>query len=242
MARHIQIRWLLALAVGAVLLLGGAASLNAQSASFDCIKAAAPDEVAICANPELAGLDRLVAAAYQDLQRRLGTAMANRIHLPFLRARRACKSDAFCIFGRQVAEIPSFRTLGVKIEPPAWLTTINTPDYNQLKKMLNVGECAVATVTEISYRLCAPDDANVCIPNPGSGSFVNLSNGISGVSYEKVEQIHRSEVGDPVIACLSEVPKDCPPSDDRGYVWGVTNQRTGESWQLPDAEHQCGGA
>jgi hypothetical protein len=54
---------------------------------------------------------------------------------------------------RQVAEIPSFRTSGVKIEPPAWLTTINTPDYNQLKTVLNVGECAVATVTEISYRL-----------------------------------------------------------------------------------------
>ena len=106
--------------------------------------------------------------------------------------------------------------------------------------MLNVGECAVATIAEISYRLCAPDDANVCIPSPGSGSVVTLSNGISGVSYERV--VHRSEVGDTVIACLSEVPKDCPAGDDRGYVWAVTNQRTGESWQLPDAQHQCGGA
>ena len=106
MVRPNQIRWLLASAVVAMVWLGSAASLNAQSASFDCAKAAAPDEIAICANPELAGLDRLVAAGYQNLQRRLGIEMANRIHLPFLRARRACKSDAFCIFERQVAEIP----------------------------------------------------------------------------------------------------------------------------------------
>ena len=73
MTRQHQIRWLLASALGAAVLLGSAESLNAQSASFDCTKATAPDELAICANPELAGLDRLVAAGYQDLQRRLGT-------------------------------------------------------------------------------------------------------------------------------------------------------------------------
>ncbi len=242
MARQSKVRRLLASAIGATAIIGSATPLWAQSASFDCKKAAAPDEIAICSNPELAGLDSLVSVGYRHLQRRLGAKMANRIHLPFLRARRACKSNSFCIFERQIAEIPSFRVLGAKIEPPAWLTTTNHAGYDELKKMLNVGECSVATISEISYRLCMPDDGNVCIPAADSGSSVALSNGIYGVSYDKVEQVHHSSVGDPVIACLSDVPKDCPPGDDRGYVWSVTNLRTGESWELPDAQHRCGGA
>ena len=108
--------------------------------------------------------------------------------------------------------------------------------------MLKVGECAAATIQDVSYQLCSPDGNNVCIPAGGSGTSVTLSNEIFGVSYENVPPIHASQVGDPVIACLVQIPKDCPPGDDRGYVWSVTNLLTKGHWELPDAEHQCGGA
>jgi uncharacterized protein len=46
--------------IGGVLAIGGAA----HAASFDCTKAAAPDEIAICANPGLSNLDTVMATLY----------------------------------------------------------------------------------------------------------------------------------------------------------------------------------
>ncbi len=37
---------------------------TAAAASFDCSKAAAPDEIAICANPDLSNLDVQMATLY----------------------------------------------------------------------------------------------------------------------------------------------------------------------------------
>jgi uncharacterized protein len=46
--------------VGGALAVGGAA----HAASFDCTKAATPDEIAICANPTLSNLDTVMATLY----------------------------------------------------------------------------------------------------------------------------------------------------------------------------------
>jgi len=228
--------------VGALFcLIASSPSLPAPSPSFDCAKASAADERAICAEPQLADLDRLIADGYAQLVKRFGSTVANRLHLPLLRARHACGGNSFCIFQIQSEEMPLFTTLGISVEPPKWLAA-SVPSYDALKRMLKVGECTAATVQEVSYRLCSPDESNVCIPSAGSGSSITLSNGIYGVDYEAVPQVHASEIGDPVIACLASVPSDCPPGDDRGYVWSVRNLRTGGKWQLPDAEHMCGGA
>ncbi len=62
------------------------------------------------------------------------------------------------------------------------------------------------------------------------------------MSYDKVQEIIRSRVGDPVLMCLVEIPQDCPPGDDRGKIYTTTNLRTQESWTLPDSQHSCGGA
>ena len=225
--------------IALLMLTTGATSAEVQTPSFDCARASAPDERAICTEPQLAALDRLIADGYRQLKDRLGTTVANQIHLPFLRARRACGGNAFCIFERQTEEIPSFQALGVTLTTPSWLDA-SPPPYPALKRMLNVGECSAATIQDIGYRLCSPDESNVCIPSQGSGTSVTLSNGIYGVSYDPVPEVHASQAGDPVIACLAEIPKDCPAGDDRGYVWSVTNLRTKGHWQLPDAQQECG--
>lgn len=78
---------------------------------------------------------------------------------------------------------------------------------------------------------------------PDSGSYVRYDPGtLHGVSYDSVPGIVHSKVGDKLELCLVSVPKGCPPGDNRGRVWLAVNLRTQEFWQLPDAEHMCGGA
>jgi hypothetical protein len=95
-----------------------------------------------------------------------------------------------------------------------------------------VGTCSETTIEDIGYRLGDPD----------TGSAISYANGGGGVSYDTVPEIHRSQIGDPVNLCLVFIPQDCPPGDDRGKIYRATNLRTGESWELPDSQHSCGGA
>jgi hypothetical protein len=95
-----------------------------------------------------------------------------------------------------------------------------------------IGACSETTIQDIGYRLGTPD----------SGSAISYANGGVGVSYDAIPAIHNSQIGDPVSLCLVFVPDDCPPGDDRGKIYRATNLRTGESWELPDSAHSCGGA
>lgn len=96
-----------------------------------------------------------------------------------------------------------------------------------------VGQCSVTRIKWVGTRL-----DNV----PGSGSAIQFVNGGRQVSYDQVAAVDRSRRWDAVRMCLISIPKDCPPSDDRGRVYKTTNLRTRRSWSLPDAEHMCGGA
>jgi hypothetical protein len=100
-----------------------------------------------------------------------------------------------------------------------------------------VGECAVTTVESVGFRLEADG-----VPIPESGSAIHLANGVYGVSYDRVPAVDASRVGDRVRTCLVSIPQDCPPGDERGREYSSTNERTGRSWTLPDAQHMCGGA
>jgi hypothetical protein len=42
--------------------------------------------------------------------------------------------------------------------------------------------------------------------------------------------------------CLTGIPDECPPGDDRGKTYKATNLRTKKSWEAMDSEHMCGGA
>lgn len=96
-----------------------------------------------------------------------------------------------------------------------------------------VGQCVSTTIKEVSTRL---EDT------PGSGSAVSFANGGYQVSYDQVPEVDASQAGDAVKMCLEEIPDNCPPGDNRGSTYKVTNLRTGGSWSLPDSEHMCGGA
>jgi hypothetical protein len=48
--------------------------------------------------------------------------------------------------------------------------------------------------------------------------------------------------GDKVSLCLQSLPKDCPPGDDRGKVYQVTNHKNKKTFTGVDSWHLCGGA
>lgn len=96
-----------------------------------------------------------------------------------------------------------------------------------------VGQCVNTTIKQVSTRL---EDT------PGSGSAVSFANGGYQVSYDQVPEVDASQAGDAVKMCLEEIPDNCPPGDNRGSTYKVTNLRTGGAWSLPDSEHMCGGA
>jgi hypothetical protein len=95
------------------------------------------------------------------------------------------------------------------------------------------GSCAETSIKDIGTRLEGVAD---------SGSALDYANGIDGVSYDTVPEVTAAKAGDKVELCLVSLPQNCPKGDDRGKVWLAVDLKTHQFWQLPDAEHMCGGA
>ena len=112
----------------------------------------------------------------------------------------------------------------------------------------------VATLPGVSHAQDVPTEVGQCVETsikeiaslldgvPDSGDAVVYANDIYGVSYDQIDTLRNSRVGDPIKLCLTVLPEDCPPGDDRGKFYSALNERTKETWELPDAEHMCGGA
>lgn len=75
-----------------------------------------------------------------------------------------------------------------------------------------------------------------------SRTSVGFRDGGSQVSYDKVPAIIGSRRGDPILLCLTSIPKRCPPNDDRGRMYTATDLRRRRTWPLPDSQQGCGGA
>ena len=95
------------------------------------------------------------------------------------------------------------------------------------------GSCTSTSIKDIGTRLEGVAD---------SGSALDYANGIDGVSYDTVPEVSNAKAGDKVALCLVSLPQNCPKGDDRGKVWLAVDLKTHQFWQLPDAEHMCGGA
>jgi len=217
------------------ILFAGPMQAQAGPPSFDCGNANADDEIAICSSTELSELDNLMDAGFQFLRLRYGKTQANQVARPLLRLRQACGADADCIMKRQVDAIKTYQQLGAPIRLPDWVSA-SAPADNAADGMPTiVGACATSTIDMIGGRLQGDD-------NFESGTYVGFANGGGQTSYDKVWGIIRSKIGDPVKICLISIPKSCPPADERGKVYATTNLRTGESWELSDSQHECGGA
>ncbi len=89
--------------LGAVALLSAGLATPAGAASFDCNKAAKPDEIAICANPDLSALDSEMGAlyfAYSQVPLLMGMSGARKDEaVAFLQSRGACGANVACLTG-----------------------------------------------------------------------------------------------------------------------------------------------
>lgn len=99
------------------------------------------------------------------------------------------------------------------------------------------GQCKTSTISRISHRL----EANGA-PIAGSGSAVNLANGLYLVSYEESKIIQGSKVGDPVMACMVQTEKSCPAARPSSDEYVLVNTRTRGFWSASTSEHSCQGA
>jgi hypothetical protein len=111
---------------------------------------------------------------------------------------------------------------------------------SQLPEKLD--ECTETTIVKITDRFGKPLSLARQQDDFDPGTIIEYGNRGMQVSYERESSIARSKVGDRVVMCLKELPKDCPPGDNRGRVYNTKNLRTGEAWTLADSQHSCGGA
>jgi len=223
------------LLIAAVFVLAASAAF-AEGPSFDCDKAEAPDEIAICDSKLLSELDSLLNFAYEDATAESGKTKARAAAREGMAARSECGSDETCIMAAQVNLLTRFQELGADVEIPDWATT-SGPVYPPDPLPTEVGQCMETVIASITSRFQADINADA-----NDGSAISYDNGGYQVSYEKEQAIINSQIGDPVMMCLVSIPQDCPPGDERGRIYTTTNMRTQESWTLPDSQHSCGGA
>ena len=86
--------------------------------SFNCLVATQPDELAICATPELARLDRAVVEGYERMLRTDGSGAAKSVAEPLLGRRHACGPDIDCIKRVQLTAIAAFQARGAPVQVP----------------------------------------------------------------------------------------------------------------------------
>src|SRR2546430_1826459 len=101
------------------------------------------------------------------------------------------------------------------------LATLPAPALAAGKVPTKVGQCVETTIKETFSRLEGV---------PDSGSGVEYANGVIGVSYDIIKPITKARVGDKVRLCLTFIPGDCPPGDDRGKTYSAVDHRTNGKW------------
>lgn len=106
-----------------------------------------------------------------------------------------------------------------------------------------LGTCYSTRIKVRGPRLATGDPWVFKDSNPdSSGSSVLFENGLAQVSYDAERAILHSRPSDRVRMCVASLPRHCPAGDHRGVVYRTRNLRTGETWRLPDSQHECGGA
>ncbi|OWV78435.1 hypothetical protein ATY77_28600 [Rhizobium sp. R634] len=215
---------------GAGLLLATAA----EAAGFDCSKASRADEKIVCEDSELSRLDELFNERYAA-QKRTSTG-DDLVHTArnFLADRRDCGSDRSCILSAYLAVLWTISADksdfmgGISAKS---LAGNRSPEAKAIPA--KVGQCAATSIVEVHPRLDGDADFD-------SGTGVDYANDGYQVSYRREEALIGSKPGDQVTMCLVQIDRDCSPGES-GRLFLVTNDRTRESWILPDAQHKCGG-
>jgi uncharacterized protein len=219
------------LMIAALALAGGAAhGQHAPPAAANCARAASGTERLICGDARLVEGDANLTGVYRRLLAHSALPAQTQIRAEqraWLTTRDACR-DVTCLRDRYDA-----RTTALYAQ-------LDARDRVLRRGVAQVGACAVTWIDQIGPRL---GDANDTASRPdSSGTSVSFANGVHQVSYDLEQAVARSRIGDPARVCLVSIPQHCPPGDDRGRWYAVTNLRTGARWKMPDAQHMCGGA
>lgn len=218
----------------------------AAGPSFDCGKAALPDEKAICADAQLAAIDLSINEAYRTFEpyyegdkKQMARALAAE--------RRDCEAEAACIASVQINALETFgrveawmRSYGEGlIGKKALDTAARAPGWPDEALPVSVGQCGLTHIDELTTRF----QESLKDADPAEGSGATFTNGGRVVSYERQPALVASEVGNAVAICLISIPRDCPDGDERGRVYyGINLSRDHSPWTLPDSQHACGGA
>ena len=253
-----KLGWLAASLVFVFTAFGGIACAQ-QSAgpSFDCARATAPDEKQICADDRLAELDRAANAAFKQVMngpaqegftKKQSQQEWQSVARDNLLDRRACGAASICILDSQVSTIEYFGQNGSTVPIPAWIGDYRQTYAKQHPEIMGpglpkaLGHCTRTKITSLSDRAGEPLKPEKPQVGYSNGTVVEYADGGYGVSYGYEAGAAHARVGDEVLLCLSSIPRDCPPGDDRGRFYSATDIRTGGSWMLPDSQHMCGGA
>lgn len=205
---------------------GGINPIPESATSFDCAKAKMAVERLICSDYILAMSDGAMGEQLWFMEHELTNEewkSVIRSQRAWLQQRNACR-ESKCV---EASYEQRSRDLD-KI----W----DARDEYLRRNVSRVGQCENTTVEWIGPRLQgvegeAPD-----------GTSIRFADAVRQVSYDREPAVLSSHMGDPARVCLIEIPKGCPPGDNRGRVYSATNVRTGEEWELPDSSHECGGA
>lgn len=227
----------------AILIASGALCSHAAAASLDCARATAPDERAVCEDSRLSDLDSALGRANTQARAqagREGVAKLTIVARGIMADRRACGTAWGCLAAVYLGGLQSYQEFGSTVPVTGGFTALEiaggaAPESRRLPA--RPGQCVTTRVVGIGARLEGEPPGSF-----ESGTSVDFANGGHQVSYEQEAGIIASRPGDPVVMCLTSIPRACPPGDDRGRVYIVTSLRNRLSWLLPDSQHMCGGA
>lgn len=209
-----------------------AVAAQAHAASFDCQKAVTPVEHAICDNPELSGLDDEMAENYQLALRKGNASTVKAGQRAWLKERNACGDDRSgmdeCIkdqYGYRLNDLGRMVYLPQKLKACSNLMIEDKTTRLGVAPSEAGGEVVVSTSHHLGFYvqsvagLPADEDANQYMYD--TDDFAK---------------------GDTVTVCLVRIPKHCPPGDDRGKEYTITNGKNRKSFSATPDWHSCGGA
>ncbi len=124
--------------------------------SFNCRAANQPDEITICATPELARLDRAVVESYQRMLASDGSAAAQSVAEPLLRRRHACGPDKDCIKRVQLTAIAAFQGRGAPVQVPTPAQVVAHDKVTYSVAGMQLGENVLVGTSEYRDYTCAP--------------------------------------------------------------------------------------
>lgn len=207
------------------------------AASFDCTKVSTLVETAICSDSELSSLDDSLAVRYkQALRHAFSVTQVKERQRAWLKQRNTCKT-AGCLqeaYRARLAELTA--------------TTSSQPVASS-GLPVRIDECVTTQLVDKNTRFDGAKPGEV-----GGEVYVSFANqvglyitsiphlapGVDPDAYmARTQDFAR---GDKVRLCLVSLPEDCPPGDDRGKVYSVSNLKNQMSFIGIDAWHTCGGA